>query len=247
VAENLRGRDHWSSLYRDSTRIWRLWRHSMTAELDFSLTPGAIVGLFDVHGRPAREWHAAKMAVPRQTESLPAATATCQNRSDNGQLTKTWREVLNKAMDDHPQDDTRDALARLERELLRLKNGLELLGVKACCCCQNLFRATEPGNLFNAGDLVCFACIRHWWPQRSQALAANDRELIEHKLVHWLLNHHGAKVVPGHEKSADDSQGIRLVAACEECEGKGLWAGTKCHFCGGSGAVCVVVPNPETA
>ena len=151
-------------------------------------------------------------------------------------------------MSDHPQNDTRDALERLERELWRVKSGLELLGVKACCCCQNLFRATEPGNLFDAGDLVCFACIRHWWPERSPTLAAPDRELIEHKLVHWLLNHHGAKVVRDHEKlPADDSQGIRLVAACEECEGTGVSAGAKCHFCGGRGALCLVVPNPEAA
>ena len=151
-------------------------------------------------------------------------------------------------MSDHPQNDTHDALERLERELARLRSGFELLGVKACSCCQNLFRATEPGNLFDAGDLVCFACIRHWWPGRSQTLAANDRELIEHKLVHWLLNHHGAKVVRNLDKfPADDSQGIRLVSACEECDGKGLWAGAKCHFCNGSGTLCLVVPNPEAA
>ncbi len=148
----------------------------------------------------------------------------------------------------HPEDDTGDALARLERELARLKTGLELLGVKACSCCRNLFRATEPGNLFDAGELVCFTCIRHWWPERSRALAAQDRELIEHKLVHWLLNHHGAKVVRDHEKlPPDDGRGIRLVAACEECDGKGTWAGSKCHFCGGTGALCLVIPNPEAA
>lgn len=151
-------------------------------------------------------------------------------------------------MADPHQDDTRDALSRLEQELARLKSGLELLGVKACCCCQNLFRATEPGSLFDAGDLVCFACIHHWWTERSRSVAAPERELIEHKLVHWLLNHHGAKVIRGDKKHlAGDEQELRLVAACEECDGKGVWAGSKCHFCDGTGALCLVIPKPETS
>jgi len=151
-------------------------------------------------------------------------------------------------MADLRQEDTRDALARLERELARLKTGLGLLGVKACSCCQNLFRATEPGKLFDAGDLVCFACIHHWWRERSPSLATQDRELIEHKLVHWLLNHHGAKVIRDRQKlPAGDEQELRLVASCEECEGKGVWAGAKCHFCDGTGALCLVIPKPEAS
>lgn len=151
-------------------------------------------------------------------------------------------------MADPHHDDTRDALARVEQELARLKSGLELLGVKACCCCRNLFRATEPGNLFDAGELVCFACIHHWWTERSPGLAAPDRELIEHKLVHWLLNHHGAKVIQDHRKlPAGGPQELRLMAACEECEGKGSWAGARCHFCDGTGALCLVFPGPETS
>lgn len=151
-------------------------------------------------------------------------------------------------MADLHQEDTRDALGRLERELARLRSGLELLGVKACCCCQNLFRATEPGSLFDAGDLVCFACIHHWWTERSRVLAAPERELIEHKLVHWLLNHHGAKVIHDHQKlPADDQQGLRLIASCEECDGKGVWAGSRCHFCDGTGALCLVIPKPATS
>lgn len=143
------------------------------------------------------------------------------------------------------QDDTREVIARLERDLSRLRNGLELLGVKACCSCQNLFRATEPGNLFDAGELVCFSCIRNWWPVRCRAMAANDREIVEHKLVHWLLNYHDARVIREDQKlPADDKQDMRLVASCEECDGKGVWAGTKCHFCGGRGALWIVIPKP---
>ncbi len=152
-----------------------------------------------------------------------------------------------KRMSDQPHENTQDALTRLERELARLKSGLELLGVRACTCCQNLFRATEPGNLFDAGDLVCFACIRHWWPERSGKLASQDRQLIEHKLAHWLLNHHGAKVYYDHNKMPpEDQQELRLTAACEECEGKGVWAGTKCRFCGGQGTLCLVIPKAQT-
>ncbi|HEV2426075.1 MAG TPA: hypothetical protein VGZ29_14690 [Terriglobia bacterium] len=40
-------------------------------------------------------------------------------------------------MPDPRQDDTRDPLARLERELVRLKGSLELLAVIACRCCQD--------------------------------------------------------------------------------------------------------------
>jgi hypothetical protein len=146
-------------------------------------------------------------------------------------------------MGDQMPSDTPDELARLERELARLKSGLELLGIKACCWCKNLYRATEPGNLFEAGELVCFTCIRHWWPARSQGLAAHDRELTEHKLVHWLLAYHGAKVVRDAGKVPFVSeQDLRLVAACEECDGKGVWAGAKCHFCDGRGALWVVIP-----
>jgi hypothetical protein len=151
-------------------------------------------------------------------------------------------------MSDHPEDDTRDALSRLERELARLKSGLELLGVKACCCCQNLFRATEPGTLFDAGELVCFRCIRHWWPERVKRFSAHDRDLVEHKLVHWLLNHHGARVLHGQEKVPPaDQQELQLTAACEECDGKGVWAGAKCRFCDGRGALCLVIPKAQTA
>jgi hypothetical protein len=147
-------------------------------------------------------------------------------------------------MSDQVQDETREILARLERELMRLKSGLELLGVKACCWCKNLFRASEPGSLFDAGELVCFTCVREWWPERSRALPAHDRELTEHRLVHWLLNHHGAKVIRNHERiPSGEQQDLRLVAACEECEGEGMWAGTKCHFCGGRGALWVVIPK----
>lgn len=172
--------------------------------------------------------------------------ATCQNLTAIGQLSGDGLPARLEPMADPHQDDTRDALARVERELARLKSGLELLGVKACCCCRNLFRATEPANLFDAGDLVCFACIRHWWPERSPTLSSENRELIERKLVHWLLNYHGAKVIrKPEERPAADQQELRLMASCEECEGKGVWAGTRCHFCDGTGALCLVIPKPE--
>jgi hypothetical protein len=147
-------------------------------------------------------------------------------------------------MADQAQDETQEMLVRLERELARLKGGLELLGVKACCWCQKLFRAFEPGSLFDGGELVCYGCVRDWWPARSPTVAVAERDTIEHKLVHWLLKYHGAKVIRDEEKlPPEDRHQGRLVAACEECEGKGVWAGAKCHFCGGRGSLWLVIPK----
>src|SRR5689334_4434969 len=88
-----------------------------------------------------------------------------------------------------------EILRRIERDVENLREGMGLLGVKPCSWCKRFFRLSEPGTLFDCGELVCYDCIREWWPHRSAELSAKEREGIERKLVRWLLNHHGAEVM----------------------------------------------------
>lgn len=137
-----------------------------------------------------------------------------------------------------------EALSRLERELANVKQGLALLGVQACVRCVKFFRISDPGSLFDAGQMVCFNCIPQWWPERSPELSVADRETVERKLVHWLLNYHQAKAIKrSDEASAAGSQEFRIVACCEECSGTGVFASSRCHFCGGRGTLWVVIPR----
>jgi hypothetical protein len=147
--------------------------------------------------------------------------------------------VSNEA--DKPIDET---LARMERELELLRQGLSLLDIKPCSSCRRFFRA-EPGALFDAGhEFACFGCIPNWWPRRSPQLSARDRELMEHRLVRWLLSHHHAHVIHQAEKLPPDRpQEFRLVTDCEECEGTGNLLGSRCHYCNGRGTLWVVIPK----
>lgn len=142
---------------------------------------------------------------------------------------------------DNPIDET---LARMERELELLRQGLSLLDIRPCCLCRRFFRA-EPGALFDAGaESICFGCIPKWWPQRSPGLSAKDRQLIEYRLVRWMLAHHHAHVIHQAEKlPADQPQEFRLVTDCEECEGTGTLLGGRCHYCNGRGTLWVVIPR----
>jgi len=60
-----------------------------------------------------------------------------------------------------------DVLARHQLDLDRLKDALALLGVNACSHCKKFLRRSDPGALFDAGELVCYGCIHEWWPQRA--------------------------------------------------------------------------------
>jgi hypothetical protein len=141
---------------------------------------------------------------------------------------------------DKPIDET---LARIERDLELMRHGLSLLEVKPCFRCRRFFRA-EPGALFDGGVLVCFACVPEWWPLRSPELGLKDRELIEHRLVRWLLTHHNAHVIYQAEKlPPDQPQEFRLVTDCEECDGTGTLVGSRCHYCSGRGTLWVVIPK----
>jgi hypothetical protein len=151
------------------------------------------------------------------------------------------------AMANEPDKPIDDALARIERDLELLRQGLSLLDVKPCSRCRRFFRA-EPGALFDSGrELICFGCIPQWWPQRSPELSVNDRELMEHRLVRWLLTRHHAHVIHQAEKlPPDQSQEFRLVTACEECGGTGTLTGSRCHYCNGRGTLWVVIPRNPT-
>src|SRR3979409_1839870 len=88
-----------------------------------------------------------------------------------------------------------ETLARVDRDVDALIGALALLGVKRCSRCRQFFQCSDPGALFDAGQLVCFGCIPEWWSSMSTGLGTADREHVEGKLATWLRKHHGAEVV----------------------------------------------------
>jgi hypothetical protein len=148
-------------------------------------------------------------------------------------------------------DDTEkaldDRLASLERGLEHLKTALGLLGVKPCCWCDTFYRRSDPGALFDCGELVCFDCIPTWWLQRSPELSAGDRQKTERELRRWLVSHHHAEVI---RRPADlpkpEQLVVKLVTGCEQCEASGkTYSGGRCSHCDGRGTVWVVVRAPD--
>jgi hypothetical protein len=123
---------------------------------------------------------------------------------------------------------------------------LGLLGVKPCSRCGRFYRSADSVALFDFGELVCCACIRDWWSQRSKELSVKDREEIERKLVRWLLNNHHARVTSQCAEPVNgDKEEFRIVAACNECNGTGTLLKARCRYCDGRGTVWVVVPSME--
>lgn len=136
-----------------------------------------------------------------------------------------------------------ETLARIERNLAQIKEGLGLLGIKACSQCKRFFRSSEAGTLFDAGELVCFSCIREWWPNYSVHLSVKDREELESKLAYWLREFHHAEVIKDAAKLPEASkQELQIVATCLECHGSGLLMGNeRCRYCDARGTVWIVV------
>jgi hypothetical protein len=134
-------------------------------------------------------------------------------------------------------------LDRFESDLDRLKEAFALLGVSPCNWCKKFFRRADPGALFDAGELICYGCIREWWPQRSAQLGVKERENLEGKLVFWLRETHHAELFKDPAKLPDPSlQEFHLVANCLECRGLGKSMGQeKCRYCDGRGTVWVIV------
>ena len=141
-----------------------------------------------------------------------------------------------------------ETLSRQRHDIDRMKDALALLGVAQCSWCKKYFRRTEPGAMFDGGELVCYGCIPQWWPQRREQLTASsatskDRDDVEGKLVFWLREFHKAETYKDPAKLPDCSQQeLCLVVACLECRGTGTSMGDeRCRFCEGRGIVWIVV------
>ncbi len=146
----------------------------------------------------------------------------------------------------HPSVD--EILSRHQLDLDRLKEALGLLGVRPCSWCQKYFRRSDPGALFDAPELVCYGCIRDWWPRRGAQLSVNDREVLEGKLVFWLREQHHAELFKDPAKLPPVSlQELNIVAGCLECRGTGKLMGQeRCRYCEGRGTVWVIVSRKQS-
>ena len=141
-----------------------------------------------------------------------------------------------------------EILARQQIDLERLKDALGLLGVNPCAWCQKFVRRSDPGAMFDAGELVCYGCIADWWRQRCSQLSGKDRENLEGKLVFWLRDHHHAELFKDPAKLPESSQQeLNIVANCLECRGTGKSLGQDhCRFCEDRGTVWVIVARKKT-
>ena len=150
-------------------------------------------------------------------------------------------------MPDKPESGAEEVLARLELDLQRLRDAFSLLGISACSWCKKFFRRTDPGALFDAGELVCYGCIHEWWPQRCINLSTKERENLEGKLVFWLRDYHHAELFKDPAKLPESSlQELHIVATCLECRGTGKLLGQeRCRYCDGRGTVWVIVSKKK--
>lgn len=146
-------------------------------------------------------------------------------------------------MPDKTDSSVEEGLARQAQEIERLKDALGLLGVNPCSWCKKFVRRTDPGALFDAGELLCYGCIAEWWPQRCSQLPEKERETLEGKLVFWLRDHHHAELYKDPAKLPESSQQeLHIVANCLECRGTGKSLGQeRCRYCDGRGTVWVIV------
>ena len=140
-----------------------------------------------------------------------------------------------------------DLLARHQFEIERMKDALALLGVVPCFHCRKFLRRTEPGAIFDAGELICYGCIPEWWPQRSGELESKERDNIEGKLVFWLREFHHAETFKDPAKLPEASlQQLQIVATCLECRGAGKLGEDRCRYCEGRGTVWVIVSRKKS-
>jgi hypothetical protein len=146
-------------------------------------------------------------------------------------------------MSDKLDTNLENVLAQQALEIARLKDAFGLLGVSDCSWCRKFLRRTDPGALFDAGELICYGCIPEWWPQRCAQLSTKERENLEGKLVFWLRDHHHAELFKDPAKLPESSlQELHIVANCLECRGTGKSLGQEsCRFCEGRGTVWVIV------
>jgi len=150
-------------------------------------------------------------------------------------------------MPDKPEPTIEEIVSRHQLDLDRLKDAFGLLGISPCSWCKKFFRRTDPGALFDVGELVCYGCVRDWWQQRCAQLSTKDRSVLESKLVFWLRDHHHAELFKDPAKLPDSSlQELNIVATCLECRGTGKLLGQeRCRYCDGRGTVWVIVPRKK--
>jgi hypothetical protein len=142
---------------------------------------------------------------------------------------------------------TEKTLADYQVEIERMRDAFALLGVNACAWCKKFVRRSDPGAMFDAGELICYGCIREWWPQRSMQLSGKEHENLEGKLVFWLRDYHRAETFKDPAKLPESSlQELNIVANCLECHGTGKSLGEdSCRFCEGRGTVWVIVARKK--
>jgi len=154
-----------------------------------------------------------------------------------------WRPGLQFAMAAGSENDPREGLACLKRDMANVKDALGLLGAKPCSICGKFYLRSNPGDLFKAGrDSVCYACFSSWWSNVCPKFSIPDREAIEYKLMRWLIDHHQATVFREFsELPPKEVQDVHIVVGCHECKGSGKQYGTeRCRSCLGNGTVWVV-------
>jgi hypothetical protein len=151
-------------------------------------------------------------------------------------------------MPDEPT--TPDTTPNLQQEIAHLKDALALLGARPCVHCGNFYLIANAGNLFNAGpntgtERVCYNCIAPWWRARCPNLTIPERQAIEPKLMHWLIEHHEAKVFRQlNDLPPEDKQDLHLTLGCAECAGTGILANSRCNHCLGNRSVWVITSKP---
>jgi len=142
-----------------------------------------------------------------------------------------------------PEGSPSDTIAHLERDLAAVIDALALLGVKRCSRCNQFFSCSDPGALFDCGQLVCFGCIKAWWTAYSGQINVSNRDEVERKLSSWLRKYHHAEVLKEAPDKQLDTTNFDIVTTCGECRGSGkLLEGQRCRFCNGLGTVWIVVP-----
>ncbi|MGA3089378.1 MAG: hypothetical protein ABSD75_12250 [Terriglobales bacterium] len=146
-----------------------------------------------------------------------------------------------------PDPRVEQLLARYELDLARVKDAFALLGVNPCSWCRKFFRRSDPGALFDAGEMVCYGCLHEWWTHCCAQLSIKDRQSLEGKLVFWLREHHHAEFFKDPAKLPDPSlQELKIVATCLECRGTGKLGGqADCRYCAGRGTVWVIVSRNQ--
>lgn len=139
-----------------------------------------------------------------------------------------------------------ETLAQIQRDVNDLVGAFALLGIQRCRQCRHFFRSSEPGALFDYGELVCYSCVPGWWHSVSGQLPISERERLEGKLSSWLRKYHRAEVVKEERGKLHDvrPEHFQIVVRCGECLGSGkLLEGERCRFCNGLGTVRLVVPE----